>query len=254
MAIEKKSETDKSQGYILLHRKMMDKPYFTNSQIIHMWVYMLFKANHKDNYFEMKLVKRGSFATSRKRIAEDTGINESKVERILKMLENEQEIEQQNCGKFRIITIVDWDRFQKVNSKMNNSETMNEQQRNNSETMSEHNIIMNNNVSNENNDIKEIINYLNSVCGSFYKHTTKNTIQLIKARIKEGFTVNDFKIVIDKKFNEWNNTEHSKYLRPETLFGNKMEGYLNQQINKGGKNERIAGINRNEFASYFTEQ
>jgi hypothetical protein len=148
--------TDKSQGYILLHRKMMDKPYFTNSQVVHMWIYMLFKANHKDNFFEMKLVKRGSFATSRKRIAEDTGINESKIERILKMLETEQEIEQQNCGKFRIITVIDWDRFQKVNSKMNNSETMNEQQRNNSETMNEHKVLMNNNAINVSNEINTI--------------------------------------------------------------------------------------------------
>ena len=105
----------------------------------------------------------------------------------------------------------------------------------------------------DNDYVIEIVNYLNSVCGSFYKHTTKNTRQLIKARIKEGFTINDFKVVIDKKFNEWNNTEMSKFLRPDTLFSNKFEGYLNQIINKGGKNERVAGINRNEFASYFTE-
>jgi hypothetical protein len=157
---QREISTDKSQGYILLHRKMMDKPYFTNSQVVHMWVYMLFKANHKDNYFEMKLVKRGSFATSRKRIAEDTGINESKIERILKMLETEQEIEQQNCGKFRIITVLDWDRFQKVNSKMNNSETMNEQQRNNSETMNEHKVLMNNNANNESNDINTLQKFI----------------------------------------------------------------------------------------------
>ena len=77
---------------------------------------------------------------------------------------------------------------------------------------------------------KEIIDYLNQRTGSNYKSTTKKTQQLIKARFNEGFTLDDFKIVVDKKCIEWyNNKDMSKYLRPETLFGTKFEGYLNQQ-------------------------
>jgi len=73
------------------------------------------------------------------------------------------------------------------------------------------------------------------VCGSNYKVSSKNTIQLIKARIKDGFTVDDFKVVIDKKFKEWSHDDKfCKFLRPETLFSNKFEGYLNQ-INKKEK-------------------
>ena len=47
---------------------------------------------------------------------------------------------------------------------------------------------------------KEIVDYMNQVCGTHYKHTTKATQRLIKARWKEGFTLEDFKKVINLKF------------------------------------------------------
>lgn len=75
---------------------------------------------------------------------------------------------------------------------------------------------------------KEIISYLNMILDSNYKYTTKKTQDCINARLNEGFTVDDFKTVIDKKAKEWLGTDMEKYLRPETLFGNKFEGYLNQ--------------------------
>ncbi|PEC31835.1 replication protein [Bacillus cereus] len=76
--------------------------------------------------------------------------------------------------------------------------------------------------------IVEIVNYLNDVCGSSYRLTSKKTQTLIKTRLVEGFTVDNFKTVIDTKAKEWLRTEQAKYLRPETLFGTKFEGYLQQ--------------------------
>lgn len=76
--------------------------------------------------------------------------------------------------------------------------------------------------------IVEIVNYLNDVCGSSYRLTSKKTQTLIKTRLVEGFTVDNFKTVIDTKAKEWLRTKQAKYLRPETLFGTKFEGYLQQ--------------------------
>ena len=91
------------------------------------------------------------------------------------------------------------------------------------------------------NDItKEIIDYLNFIAGTKYKATSKKTKSCIHARLAEGFTLEDFKIVIDKKSNEWMGTEYEKYLRPETIFGSKFEGYLNARIiSKQSKSESI---------------
>lgn len=77
---------------------------------------------------------------------------------------------------------------------------------------------------------EEIVSYLNEVTGSSYRHSTDKTRKLIKARFNEGFTKDDFIAVIGKKASEWgSDPKMSKYLRPETLFGSKFEGYLNQQ-------------------------
>ena len=78
--------------------------------------------------------------------------------------------------------------------------------------------------------IEEIINYLNLKANTNYKCSTPKTKTLIKARIKEGFNIDDFKLVIDKKCYTWLGTKMEQYLRPETLFGNKFEGYLNEKV------------------------
>lgn len=72
-----------------------------------------------------------------------------------------------------------------------------------------------------------IVSYLNEKAGTKYKATTAKTKSAIKARLADGFTLDDFKVVIDKKCAEWIGTEWEKFLRPETLFGTKFEGYLN---------------------------
>ena len=78
-----------------------------------------------------------------------------------------------------------------------------------------------------------IVSYLNEKAGTAFKHTTGKTKSAIKARMAEGFTVDDFKAVIDKKCAEWiGDPKMEKYLRPETLFGTKFEGYLNAKVSK----------------------
>jgi len=234
---------NKTQGYVLLHRTLLDAPYFKDAHYVQLWIYLILKANHKEVFFNGVKIPRGGLLTGRKKISDDTWINESKVERMLKFLESEQQIEQLGTGKGRVIVIKNWDKFQKVNSKVNNDDTMVQQRLNNGSTMLEHIQVMSND-NNESNDIKAIVNYLNSVLGTNFKYSSKQTRSLIKARIKDGFTVDDFKLVIDKKFNEWDRTDMSKFLRPETLFSNKFEGYVNQQINKtltkGEKNARVS--------------
>lgn len=87
--------------------------------------------------------------------------------------------------------------------------------------------------------IEDVINYLNEKAEK--KFTTKNkaTIKIINARIKEGFSIDDFKKVIDVKCFKWKNTDMNDYLRPQTLFSQKMEGYLNEKIQNTNGNKRF---------------
>lgn len=99
----------------------------------------------------------------------------------------------------------------------------------------------NKDINNKLDNYKYIVEYLNQKAGTKYKYTREKTQEHINARLAEGHTVEDFFKVIDNKCTEWIGTEFEKYLRPDTLFGTKFEGYLNskptppKQGNQGGK-------------------
>jgi predicted phage replisome organizer/uncharacterized phage protein (TIGR02220 family) len=78
----------------------------------------------------------------------------------------------------------------------------------------------------------KVVSHLNEKAGTKYRATTAKTRTAIHARLAEGFTLEDFKTVIDKKCADWLGTEWEKFLRPETLFGTKFEGYLNAKSGK----------------------
>lgn len=89
---------------------------------------------------------------------------------------------------------------------------------------------------------KSIIAYLNVAAGTSFRHTTQKTRTLIHARLAEGFTFEDFQIVIDKKCAEWRGDEKmEKFLRPETLFGTKFEGYLQAKATTRKQNVQNMG-------------
>ena len=81
----------------------------------------------------------------------------------------------------------------------------------------------------ESQEIKMIVDCLNEAAGTKYRATSESTARHIRARLNEGFTRDDFILVIEKKCIEWLGTDMAKYLRPETLFGSKFESYLNQR-------------------------
>lgn len=81
----------------------------------------------------------------------------------------------------------------------------------------------------------EVVDYLNEKTKSNFKSGSKDTRKHIRARYNEGFSIDDFKKVIDVKTADWlNDSEMNKYLRPGTLFGTKFESYLNQKAVSGG--------------------
>lgn len=85
-----------------------------------------------------------------------------------------------------------------------------------------------------------IVGYLNERCGTRYRHRAEKTRRLIDARFREGFGEEDFRAVIDGRAAAWLGDEDmAQYLRPETLFGTKFEGYLNARCPKRGGGRRV---------------
>lgn len=93
---------------------------------------------------------------------------------------------------------------------------------------------------------RQIIAHLNEVAGTAYKSNSKATLRHISARLNEGYLLEEFYAVIDKKWREWGGSDMEKYMRPETLFGSKFEGYLNepetQKKKKGGTKQTSGAV------------
>ena len=97
---------------------------------------------------------------------------------------------------------------------------------------------------------EEIVNHLNARTGSKYKSSSRKTRELIKARFNQGFTLEDFKTVIDKKSIQWiNDPKMCEYLRPETLFSEKFEGYLNQIVRQ--KKKTLSEIDIEDMSDFM---
>lgn len=245
------------EGWIKLHRKMLENPVVCKDpDHVTVWVYLLLNATHKEYpaMFKGKKIALlpGQLITGRKAIANDTGVNETKVWRILELFKSDQQIEQQASNKNSLITIVNWDYYQ--NCEQQNEREMSDSCAGNEQEMSTNkNVKKNKNVKNERNvyiasQTAEIIQYLNENAGTKYKTSSKKTQTCIQARLSEGYTIEDFKTVIEKKCSDWIGTDYEQYLRPETLFGTKFESYLNAKIVKGnGK-----AVNGNEQKTWAT--
>ena len=83
---------------------------------------------------------------------------------------------------------------------------------------------------------KQILDYLNDSIGSHYRDCKANK-RLIDSRLDDGYTLEDFKHVIDVKAYQWKDSDLQKYLRPETLFcASHFESYLNEEKQTGVKN------------------
>lgn len=121
-------------GWVCLWRKIQDKGWYKNAKYVQLWVHILIKANHKPNEFmwnkEIIIIKEGQFITGRKKLASETGLNESTIEKILKVFEKEHQIEQQKTTKFRLITVINWKEYQEKEQQSNNRVTTKEQQSN----------------------------------------------------------------------------------------------------------------------------
>ena len=220
-------------GYIKLNREITehwiwkDKP-FTKGQA---WIDLLFRARWQDGKEIYKGVlvdrKRGNVYCSMSFLAKEWGWDRRTVRRFIGVLESDGMVSLECTTHSTTITIENYSKWQDSVTTNSAGECTTECTTECTQKKKEKKEKKNNIYSRAEHD--EIIAYLNSRIDTHYRSTTKKTNSLINARLKEGFTVSDFKTVIDVKADEWKGTDMERYLRPETLFGTKFESYLNQK-------------------------
>ena len=131
----------------------------------------------------------------------------------------------------------------------NESEKTRNEIRKNSDSNPTNNNINNNNII-DNNIYSLVIDYFNKKTGKRYRANTKDIQKLIKARIKEKYTIEDFYKVIDNKVKTWlHDKKMSYYLRPKTLFaGDNFQNYLNESEGENAGSEKTGGFEYSGFA------
>ena len=125
-------------GWIKVHRALSEHHIASDPAVLSVWLHLLMMANHVESKRlingRVTVIAAGQLITSRKSLSEKTGVQESKVERILKMLKSEQQIEQHGSSKFRVISILNWHEYQAIEQKteqqVNSTRTTDEQQMN----------------------------------------------------------------------------------------------------------------------------
>lgn len=150
--------------------------------------------------------------------------NEEDIQNNIQGRDNLKDFEESNCKKEEGIFL-------------NNHRGYSEKCSTNTHLLNNSSTILTNIYNNIKEKVSSIINYLNSKVGVMYKASNTKTINLVKARLKDGFTIEDFKTVIDKKVKVWKGTSFEQYLTPFTLFGEKFEVYLNQKIVKSDESK-----------------
>lgn len=133
-------------GWIKVYRSIWDKGWSKKPEFVAVWLYLLKEATHerREIFWNGKsvFIEEGQFITGRSKIAENTGVHESSVERILKTFEIEQQIEQQKTTTSRLISILNWSKYQEVEQRseqrLNNERTTAEQRLNTKQELKEY--------------------------------------------------------------------------------------------------------------------
>lgn len=247
----------------------MDHWIYQDAEYFKVWFEMLYRARYLQEpvtkliYGQLVTIKRGEFVFGRKSWSERLGISEQRLRTLIKRLVQDNMIELvKRYNKFTIYKVVNYEKYNRRdnqheilgnqylegdNNQQNNQQSTTKQPSTNHQLTTKEESNKDKKVNKE--IYKYIIEHLNQKCNKNFRHTTKATQRLIDARLNEGFTIDDFKKVINIKSSQWLGTEMEKYLRPQTLFGTKFESYLNE--NEGGSvNGKPRGNNGQDVDQY----
>lgn len=222
-----------SEGWIKLHRKMLECPVvMIDADHLAIWVYLLLKATHRDYpimFGGNKIVlKAGQLVTGRKAISSVLNISESKVNRVLLLLESDEQIERKVNNKGTLITIVNWSKYQV-------DDLESEQQTDSKRTASEQQVNTNKNIRSKK---KEEINIKADESPVFIElplndGSTHSVTEKVVCELKELYPSADVEQEL-RNMKGWLNGNPTKR-KTKTGINRFINSWLAREQNKGGK-------------------
>ena len=255
-------------GFVKIYRSLLNWEWYDDVVTKTVFLHLLLTVSIDDQKWHGIVVKRGSRVSSYAKLAEETKLSIQQIRTAISHLESTGELTRSKHAKFTVFAINNYDEYQQATGKStvnqqgaNRVTTRYQQQyKKNKKNKNDIYIVRNSNFENvedaksEKPDAKpyqEIVDYLNQKAGTSYRSNSKATQAIIRARLAEGYTVEDFKRVIDNKCTDWIGTQWEEYLRPSTLFGTKFENYLNRKQTKQQKQRQTCFRNNHPWQFFF---
>lgn len=239
-------------GYIKLFRQIVDWEWYDDIPTCRLFIHLLLKVNHADHNWQGKKIERGSCITSFASLSAETKLSVEQIKRGLKNLQKTGEIKKISTNQNTLIIVTKYDYYQCFTN-AENKQTTNEQQTDNMQKTNKQQTdnkrtTTNKNDKNDKNDknnnnlycssdeelktnqiINTVIEILNIETDKKFSPDTKLTRKLIQDRLNDGYGLEDFKRVIEKKCDAWKSDPvMESYLKPSILFGPKFDEYLNE--------------------------
>jgi len=120
-----------NNGFIVIYRSLLEWEWYSDANTLRLFLHCLLRANHKDRAWQGITIERGSFVTSYQHLALDLGLTVQKIRTSINKLKSTGEITHKSHGKYGVITINNYDKYQEINSQPNTQATVNQQASNN---------------------------------------------------------------------------------------------------------------------------
>ncbi len=206
------------QGWVKLHRKLLDWEWVDSPKHLALFVQLLMRANYKKTKWRGETILPGQILTGRKQLSEWSGLSERQIRTVLSDLKTTSNLTIKASNKYSIISITNWDFYQENEEERPAKRPANDQQTTTSKKDKKE----------KNKNILSVLDRLNSKTGNKFR-PGKATSKLISNLLKD-YSTDDLHHVIDVKCSQWLGTEMQMYLRPDTLFRrSKFENYLGEK-------------------------
>jgi hypothetical protein len=217
--LEGRTDAMIEQGWIKLHRKMLDNPVvWKDSDHLAVWIYLLLNATHKDMdvLFKNKRItlKPGQLITGRKSIASQLSISDSKVKRVLLAFESDQQIDRQRSNKNSLITILNWCEYQQ-------NDQQNDQQVTSKRPASDQQVTTNKNIKNIKNNTLD--DFFDQIWKLYPKKEGKGQVSLTQKKKLYNIGLEEMTRAIERYKKAKEGTDR-KYLQNGSTFFN--SGYV----------------------------
>lgn len=204
-----------NNGYVKIHRKLLSNPIvMKDCEHLAVWMYLLLNATHQDRSVLFKgkkiIIGPGQLITGRKSISSELQISESKVQRILNFFESEHQIEQQTSNKNRVITLINWHKYQ-------DNEHQTERQLNNNRTTTEQQLNTNNNDKNVRNIYSTPTTNKEEINGRYGNkgNGDENLFEYVERAFRRTLSSIEFEVI-----NNWKDNELTRYAIKEAVLNN----------------------------------